>query len=216
VTNVIMRDVLCPFIMNLYYGCGAWGTAKISDKSPWPVNEGTPRFRRIQFENITAREVRYAAAFIYGLPEMHVEDVSFDNVAVSMAPGAQAGNPAMAPDMAPMQRAGLFACNVRRLQVRNVAISGQLGPALILREATDVEISGGLTRTPDADAPVIQMRNVDGAFIHGCQASTGTGTFLHLEGESTRQIVLRGNSLHQARQSTHLTEDVSRDVLSEL
>jgi hypothetical protein len=29
-----MKDVLCPFIMNLFYGCGAWGSDKISDKSP--------------------------------------------------------------------------------------------------------------------------------------------------------------------------------------
>ena len=62
VSNVLMEDVLCPFIMNLYYGCGAWGAERISDKQPYPVNEGTPRFRRIQFNGVTARRVRYAAA----------------------------------------------------------------------------------------------------------------------------------------------------------
>ena len=41
VSNVVMSDVLCPFIMNLYYGCGAWGARRISDKAPWPVDEGT-------------------------------------------------------------------------------------------------------------------------------------------------------------------------------
>ena len=44
----------------------------VSDKAPWPVNEGTPRFRRIHLSHISARQVHYAAAFIYGLPEMPV------------------------------------------------------------------------------------------------------------------------------------------------
>jgi polygalacturonase len=213
VTNVVLKDVLCPFIMNLYYGPGAWGAPRISDKSPWPVSEGTPRFRRIHFAGVTAREVRYAAAFIYGLAEMFVEDVSFEDVAVSMALDAEPGNPAMAPDIAPMQRAGFFACNVRGLRLHNVEVADQLGPALTLIEAQEVEVGGGVTRTPDADAPVIHMRNVDGAFVHGCRAATGTGTFLHLEGEKTRGIVLANNELGQARQPVGLAEDVRPDAI---
>lgn len=215
VTNVVMKDVLCPFIMNLYYGPGAWAAPRISDKSPWPVSEGTPRFRRIHFSGVTAREVRYAAAFIYGLAEMFVEDVSFEDVAVSMALDAEAGNPAMAPNMAPMRRAGFFACNVRRLRFHNVEVADQLGPALTLIEAQEVEVGGGVTRTPGTDAPVIHMKNVDGAFVHGCRAAAGTGTFLHLEGEKTREIVLANNNLGQARQPVGLAEDVRPDAIVE-
>ena len=133
VSNVVMVDVLCPFIMNLYYGCGAWGTRRISDKAPWPVDEGTPRFRRIHLSHITARRVHYAAAFLYGLAEMPIEDVSFEDVAISMAADAEPGHPAMAPDMPPMQRAGFYARNVRGLRLRDVEISEHLGPPLITR-----------------------------------------------------------------------------------
>ncbi len=142
VTNVVMTDVLCPFIINLFYGCGAWGTAKVEDRAPWPVNEGTPRFRRIHFSDISARNVRYAAAFLYGLPEMPVEEVTFSNVDISMALDAEAGVPAMAPNLEPMQRAGFWAANVRRLRLHNVTITDQLGPALLLQETADVEITG--------------------------------------------------------------------------
>jgi polygalacturonase len=213
VTNVVMENVLCPFIMNLYYGCGAWGTDKISDKSPWPVNEGTPRFRRVHFSDITAREVQYAAAFIYGLAEMFVEDVSFSNVAVSMALDAEAGDPAMAPDMAPMQRAGFFACNARGLRFHNVEVTDQLGPAMILTDVVDVDIGDCATHTPAADAPVIQMRDVDGAFVHGCRAPVGTGTFLRLEGTKTRGIVLASNNLVQAKLPVDLAKDVHADAV---
>jgi len=191
VSNVVMEGVLCPFIMNLYYGPGAWGAERIADRSAWPVDEGTPRFRRIHFSHITAREVQYAAAFLYGLAEMYIEDVSFDDIAISMALDAEPGNPAMAPGIAPMQRAGFQARNVRRLRLRDVEISNQLGPALAVEGAAEVEVNGGLTRTPDAHAPAIQMRDVDGALVQGCRAGADAGTFLALEGRGTHGIVLR-------------------------
>jgi hypothetical protein len=185
------------------------------DKSPGPVNEGTPRFRRVHFSDITAREVRYAAAFIYGLTEMFVEDVSFSNVAVSMALDAEAGDPAMAPDMAPMQRAGFFVRNARGLRFHNVEVTDQLGPALVLADMADVDISDCTTHTPASDAPAIYMKDVDGAFVHGCRASAGTGTFLRLEGAKTRGIVLRSNNLTKAEKSIDLAEDVRADAVIE-
>jgi len=146
VSNVVMVDVLCPFIMNLYYGCGAWGARRISDKAPWPVTEGTPRFRRIHMSHITARQVQYAAAFLYGLAEMPIEDVTFEDLAISMAADAEPGHPAMAPDMPPMQRAGFYANNVRGLRLRDVEISEHLGAPLTAVDVSELEISGRLAR----------------------------------------------------------------------
>lgn len=200
VTNVVMQDVLCPFIMNLYYGCGAWGTPKVEDKSAWPVDAGTPRFRRIHFSHITARDVQYAAAYLYGLAEMFVEDVSFEDVLVLLARDGGEGSPAMAPGIPPLRRAGFHAHNVRGLRLHNVEIRDQLGPAVVVSDAADVEISGGVTRTPDANAPVITLDNVAGATIHGCKAAAGTGVFLHLSGANTDDIVLSGNDLYRVEQ----------------
>lgn len=147
VSNVVMVDVLCPFIMNLYYGCGAWGADRISDKAPWPVDEGTPRFRRIHISHVTARRVHYAAAFLYGLAEMPIEDISFEDVAISMAPDAEPGHPAMAPDIPPMQRAGFYANHVRRLRLRDVEVSAQIGLPLIAENVSELEISGRMAQS---------------------------------------------------------------------
>ncbi|MGC9395057.1 MAG: glycoside hydrolase family 28 protein [Anaerolineae bacterium] len=215
VTNIVMKDVMCPFIMNLYYGCGAWGTDKIADRSPWPVNEGTPRFRRVHFSNITARDVRYAAAFLYGLPEMPVEEITFSNVDISMALDAEPGVPAMAPNLEPMRRAGFWATNVRGLRFHNVTVADQLGPALMLADAADIEINGFTTPTPPPDAPVIQMRDVDGAFVHGCKATAETGVFLHIEGAQTRDIVLGGNHFKRATQPIDRTDEVPASAVEE-
>jgi len=214
VSNIVMQDVLCPFTMNLYYACGAWGDKTVADKQPHPVDDGTPRFRRIHLSNITARDAKYAAAFLYGLPEMPVEDISFSDISISMSPDAEAGHPEMADDMELMQRAGFFVCNARRLRLHNIEVSGQLGPALMLKDSTDVNISASTTHTPCADAPVIRMSNVDGAFVHGCQASAGTGIFLQVEGKHTKAIVLEGNHLARAKQPIQLAEDVRSDAVS--
>lgn len=137
-TGIVMQDVLCPFTMNQFYHIGVRGDKRVSDKRPQQVTEGTPRFRRIHFSHIAARDAQYAAGFLYGLPEMPIEDVSFDDVSVSLSRDARAGEPDMADGIETMQRAGLFACNVRGLRLHSVQVTGQTGPALILRDVTAV------------------------------------------------------------------------------
>ncbi len=141
VTNIVMQDVLCPFTINLYYHIGVKGDKNISDKRPQQVTEGTPRFRHLHFSHITARNAQYAAGFLYGLAEMPIEDVSFDDVSISLSPDAQPGEPDMADDIEPMQRAGLFVCNVHGLRLYNVQVTGQLGPALILKDVAGIDIN---------------------------------------------------------------------------
>lgn len=138
VNNIVMQEVQCPFTMNLYYHINKRGDPIVSDKNPRPIDAGTPRFHRLHFSHITAREVRVAAAYLFGLPEMPIEDVSFDDVSISMATKAQAGAPEMADNIPPMQRAGFFARNVRGLRLRDVRIENQIGEPFLIAES-DVE-----------------------------------------------------------------------------
>ncbi len=134
VTNIVMQDVLCPFTMNLYYHVGVKGNRDIADKRPRPVDEGTPRVRRIHLSHISVRDAHYAAAFLYGLPEMPIEDVSFDDVSITMASNAQAGAPDMADEVEPMCRAGFFARNVLGLRLEGVRIANQIGEGFLLED----------------------------------------------------------------------------------
>ena len=61
VSNVTMRDVLCPFTVNLHYACGAWGDPVVSDKGFRQPDAGTPRLRGISLSNVLARGVTCAA-----------------------------------------------------------------------------------------------------------------------------------------------------------
>jgi hypothetical protein len=133
-TNIVMREVLVPFTMNLFYNALAKGNAIIADKRPRAVDEGTPRVRRIQFAQIGAGDAHYAAAFLYGLPEMPIEDVTFRDVSIAMSPHARSGVPDDLDDVAPMSRAGFVARNVRGLRLEGVEVSGQLGEKFLLTD----------------------------------------------------------------------------------
>jgi polygalacturonase len=140
VSNLIMDGVLCPFTMNLYYHIGVRGNTDISDKNPRSVDDSTPRLRRIHFSHITAREVKHAAGFLYGLAEMPLEDISFSDVSISISDEADSGYPEMADDIPSMSQAGFFIRNARRLRLENVEVTGQVGDAFDIAESEDVTI----------------------------------------------------------------------------
>jgi hypothetical protein len=167
VANVVMNDVLCPFTMNLYYGCGAWGDPVVSDKGERPVDAGTPRFRSIALSGISARGVSHAAAFLYGLAESPVEDVTLRDVSVILDPDAEGGLPEMADGLSPMRREGFFVRYARGLALDRVSIEGQLGPAFRIEDSTDVELRSCGTRSPDPGIQAIRLTRVTGAFIDG-------------------------------------------------
>ena len=207
-SNLIMTDVLCPFTMNLYYGCGAWGDPVVSDKGPQPRNEGTPRIRRIHLSHITARGVKYAAGFFYGLPEMPAEEISLSDIAVSLAAGGEGGYPEMADGLERMRQAGLFIRNVRGLTLEHVEIDGQSGPAFRLADIDGGTISACGSPAPDPQTPVMDWHNVSRALLSGCRAAPGTGVFLRAAGPGTGHIVLAGNDLSPARRALDLADDV--------
>jgi hypothetical protein len=82
----------------------------------------------------------------------------------------------------------------------------------MLIDVEDVEISNCTTHTPN-QAPVIHMKNVDDAFVHGCRAMAGTGKFIQIEGPDTQGIVLTGNSLSRAAEAVSLAQDVRSGTL---
>jgi polygalacturonase len=139
VSNLIMDGVLCPFTMNLYYHIGERGNLNVSDKNPRAVNDGTPRLRRIHFSHISAREVKHAAGFLYGLAEMPLEDISFADISISLSEEADSGYPDMADDIPSMSQAGFFIRNARRIRLEHVHVTGQRGPVFDIDGSTEVE-----------------------------------------------------------------------------
>ena len=128
ISNVVMNNVLCPFVMCLFYWGGAKGKSfYVWDKNPHPVDSFTPLIKGVHFSNIIARQVRSCAGFIYGLPEMPVRDISFSNVSVSMADGAEPQLPAMMKGIEPMAGKGFFLRNTSEIFFQNTRITNVQG-----------------------------------------------------------------------------------------
>ncbi|MCL9663214.1 glycoside hydrolase family 28 protein [Paenibacillus hunanensis] len=141
ISNIVMEDVICPFIMNLYYFCGPRGKDKyVWDKNPYPITEETPCFRRIHFANITARRVHAAAGFLYGLAEQYVSEVTFSDIDISMAEDAIPGRPAMMAGIEDMNNRGFYLGNVRDVRFNRVTIENHEGPAFYIENGEDVDV----------------------------------------------------------------------------
>ncbi len=123
VNNIVMRDVMCPFVMNMYYFCGARGKEKyVWDKDAYPVDERTPSFKRIYIDNVTAVNVHACAGYFYGLPEMNLEDISLSNISVHMAQDAKPGVPIMADGIGEMVKKGFIVKNAKDTYFHNVHV----------------------------------------------------------------------------------------------
>lgn len=149
VSNIVMKDVICPFILNLYYYFGPRGNDKfVYDKNPYPISAETPIFRRIHFSNITAREVSAAAGFLYGLAEMYVEDITFNEISIAMKENAKAALPAMMAGLEPMKQRGFYCSNVSDIRFNHVTVSNHEGPAFYVENGLDVEITACRSKNP--------------------------------------------------------------------
>lgn len=192
VSNVIMKRVIAPFVMNLYYFCGPGGKEEsVWDKNPRPVDERTPIFRRIHFSNMTAREVGSSAGFLYGLPEMPIEDVSFDHIAIHLAKGAEPAVPAMMSFLEPMKGQGFFCCNVRNITFNHVNISGNDGPGFAVENSDQVELSHCSMEQTVSEYPLIRLSKVKGAVVEGCRAADAR-VIMELKGMTLDEVEFSG------------------------
>ncbi len=141
VSNIVMREVLVPFTINMHYVCGARGDTRVSSRDHLPVDESTPSFSDISFSAITATGVRIAACHIEGLAESPVSNLSFSDIDISVGGAAEPAEPEMSEGIRPRARAGFLFANVRGLWLDKVKVRGQDGPGFSLESCSDLHIS---------------------------------------------------------------------------
>lgn len=77
-SDVYMEDTICPFVLNMYYGCGS-DDAVLYSLEEQPVSKTTPRIADVYVENCKAVKSRGSAAFMVGLPERPLENIVIKN-----------------------------------------------------------------------------------------------------------------------------------------
>lgn len=70
--------------------------------------------------------------------------------------------------------------------------------------------------TPDPDAPILHLEDVQGAFVHGCTTPSSAHTFCQIEGEATRDISFVANHLPSTSQVIRLGTHVLPETITGL
>ena len=141
VSNCLMESVLSPFTVNMFYGCGAWGNPVVSTKDALPVTPSTPLIQDVHIAGITARKIKLVAAFLYGLPEQPIRDVSLKDWSVEMDENnEEEGEVEMAEGFPSLFRAGLYAKHVRDLFVSDFRLKHVHENPIYLEDAVGGEL----------------------------------------------------------------------------
>ena len=130
IENVAMNDIAQePLLFDLFYGGKSASEAQAdgdeaeaTDMALKPVDETTPQFRNIHIRNVWCHGARRAMLF-NGLPEMNVEDVTVEDVAIRSKLGAQLNE---STDVV----------------LRNVKVFPEKGEALMMNNVKNVRVEG--------------------------------------------------------------------------
>ena len=130
--NILMDEVITPFVINMYYDrCDPDGLSEyVYSKKPLEVDERTPYLGTFHFKNIHATNSEVCAGFFYGLPEMPIKRVTLENVYIDFIKENKPGHPAMMQHLEPMAKKGFYFNFVEEIVVDNVTLKGQEGPVL--------------------------------------------------------------------------------------
>ena len=107
------------------------------DKEPLPVDERTPQLRDVSITGVRARGVTGSAGVFYGLPEMHVEDVSIRDVVVEMGDGyvEESGMMAEPPVLV---KAGFYLRNASNVELRDVSVVNAATKNLLIDDSVNL------------------------------------------------------------------------------
>lgn len=127
-SNIKMDNVMAPLVINMYYFCDPDGHEELVwSKEPHPVDDTTPYLGAFTFRDMECTDCEWAAGYFYGLTEQHIGSITIENVRFTFKEDAQPGRPAMMDYISDECKRGLYFNCVKKVCLRNVTMSGQVG-----------------------------------------------------------------------------------------
>ena len=182
VSNIVMDGVLCPLAINLFYGCGAWGDQKVTDKSPQPVTDAHAALppAALQQHHRAEREILPALRSWACRRCGSRTSPTTTSRSISTRDNTEAGDSRHGPGhRETLPRRDLVQ---ERPQADHAKHRRERpgGPAVQITESADVIISDAISRTPQADAPMISLRDVTGRHRTAAKRRRDRRRFLRL------------------------------------
>lgn len=202
VCNIMMTNVFSPLTINGYYKCGGTDPNDMSlfSLDPLPVNDKTPVFKNIYISNLTARDVKCAAGYIYGIPEAPVKSLHIDNFVCEMSPSGHdvKRQPIMAYHVEPCAGMGFYCANMEDVCFNNIHIKAYDGPSIIIERSNLVKV-GGLTS--EGDNTAVKLSRSKNIFVNNSMINPDAETFIETDAESSETLHTSGISYDESRQT---------------
>lgn len=203
VNNIMMTNVFSPLTINGYYQCGGTdpNDMELFSLEKLPVNEDTPIFRNIYISNVTARDVKCAAGFIYGIPEMPVTSLHIDNFVCSMTKGDHGveSSPIMAWHIPPTSGHGFYCANMKDVSFNNVHIDVEKTSSIIIEKSDLVSVSG---LTSEGSNTAVELKESKNILISNSMVSPTATEFIKTDSMSNETLATNGVAKTAKNQET--------------
>lgn len=150
-----------------------------ADFGPGPVTNRTPSFRNIAISHVTIDGAQ-GLIDVSGIEEMPTAGVRIS-------------------DLVGTGRRGLSGSYTDDLELHNVQLNVESGPAFRMTHSTNLLFDDIGTRTPIPSTPVIRLEATPGAVIRNSRAFPGTDVFLSAPDGELKSITLSANVLDNAK-----------------
>lgn len=132
--NLKMNGVITPFVINMYYNCGAGGkTEYVWSREMREVDDDTPFVGSVTFRNIECKNCICMAGYFDGLVESPIKRVEIENVSFHFKMDAELCTPATLSFVKAYSRGGLYFDNVEGIIIKNVHFENVDGEEIILK-----------------------------------------------------------------------------------
>lgn len=138
--NIKMCNVKAPLVVNMFYKArnDIPDTQYTYNPLRQAVDDNTPYFGSLHFENIDAEDVEWAAGAFWGLPEQPIKHISIANCLFKMKSDAEPGAAIMTLNSPKYCKAGLVLNSVNEVLIDNVKIIGAEGEKIQLNNVETI------------------------------------------------------------------------------
>ena len=227
-SNIVMDNVRGPISIRV----AGWKLEE-NASAPFEINDNdweNGKLQNILFDTIRATTPKDNICIsITGTTKTRPEKLTFNNIDFSFmgggtaAQGARRNVPDLDRDYPEMYIFGdlpayaLYIHHATGIVLNNVQFrleADDLRPAIVCDDVIDLELTGfKLNGSKNAES-AIRLQNTQQVFITGSRPMNEIGTFLRVEGEKTKDILLLGNKLNLAGKMVEITPDVAKSAVT--
>jgi hypothetical protein len=217
VSNIVMENVGAAIFIRLGNRARSYASEK----------PGMGSVRDIMISNIQAAGVGSTGCSITGLPNFPVENVTLSNIRIRFKGGGTredalrriAEKEKDYPEYSmfgTLPAYGFYCRHARGLRFQHLDLGFERDdhrPALVFEDVNDLNIFDFDARSTASTEALIWLRQVNGAFIHGCRPCRKVGTFLRVDSELSDNITLINNDLSSVKRLFERGEGVKDLVI---